>query len=560
MNRFLLYNLICFVFFCAACNSEKKPEPVVIVKTPEQVDTKAPTIIKSLLNEGKLYKGRIDDSLTLKQPVAVDSIYQGKDFNTFWSGKGQWHPSSDSLIDFITHAKLYGLFPEDYHLRYLNSIRSRMKSDTFITKDHLDAALWARADLLFTDALVQLTWDLKMGRLPADSITLRKDSVLTNEFYKLQFDKVLGSSSLRSILDSIEPKHNGYKQLKARIKNFLDSGDFKKYTFINFPTKDTAALKVNVQQRLFEGGYIPFNNRPVDSMQLSNGIRNYQIDKGLKADGKIGAETIRILNDFDNERFIRLAITLDRYKHLTPQLPVKYLWVNVPGFDLKLIENDSVKLYSKIVVGKPYTPTPVLTSALTDMITYPQWTVPQSIITKEILPATKKDPGYISKKGFSLVNDLGEEVDPYFVDWSLYKKIIPFKIVQGSGDDNALGIFKFNFNNKYAVYLHDTNQRHFFSKSERALSHGCVRVQEWQKLTYYILRNDSLNSRYSNYTSMDSIRRWLRDKEKHVIPVRNKIPIFIRYFTCESKNDKLVFYNDIYGEDKRLRDRYFRDK
>ena len=108
--------------------------------------------------------------------------------------------------------------------------------------------------------------------------------------------------------------------------------------------------------------------------------------------------------------------------------------------------------------------------------------------------------------------------------------------------------------------MHDTNQRYLFAQTIRSLSHGCVRVQEWQKLTYYILRNDSLNSRYSNYTSMDSIKRWLRDKEKHVIPVRNKIPIFIRYFTCESKNDKLVFYNDIYGEDKRLRDRYFRDK
>ena len=89
----------------------------------------------------------------------------------------------------------------------------------------------------------------------------------------------------------------------------------------------------------------------------------------------------------------------------------------------------------------------------------------------------------------------GETVDPYSVKWSRYSKGIPYKIVQGSGIDNALGIFKFNFNNKYSVYLHDTNERHLFTRTVRALSHGCVRVQEWQQLAFYILRNDSANAK-----------------------------------------------------------------
>ena len=122
-------------------------------------------------------------------------------------------------------------------------------------------------------------------------------------------------------------------------------------TKASLPSRDITALKINIQQRLFEGGYLPFNNRPVDSMQLSTGIKNYQFDKGLKVDGKIGAETIHTLNDFDNERFIRIAITLDRYKHLSDQMPSKYVWVNLPGYDMKLVENDTVKLYSKIVIG-----------------------------------------------------------------------------------------------------------------------------------------------------------------------------------------------------------------
>jgi len=223
-----------------------------------------------------------------------------------------------------------------------------------------------------------------------------------------------------------------------------------------------------------------------------------------------------------------------------------------------LKEDDTVRLKSKVVVGKPQSHTPTLTSSITDMITYPQWTIPESIIKKEILPGLKKDPGYTLKKGFSLIDYKGNVVDPYFVDWTKYKTGIPYKVVQGSGDDNALGVMKFNFSNKYFVYLHDTNQRYLFSNKTRALSHGCVRVQNWDSLAYFILRNDSAFSKKT--LSSDTLTKWLTLKEKHVIPVRKRIPLFIRYFTCDTKDDELVFYEDVYGDDKRLKDKFFANK
>ena len=239
-------------------------------------------------------------------------------------------------------------------------------------------------------------------------------------------------------------------------------------------------------------------------------------------------------------------------------MPEKYLWVNIPSYYLQLRECDTVILQSKVVVGKPETKTPMLTSTIVDMITYPKWTIPESIIKKEILPGLKKDPGYTTRKGYSLVDKDGNEVDPYSVSWAKYEKGIPYKVVQGSGDDNALGVLKFNFPNKYSVYLHDTNQRYLFSKTSRALSHGCVRVQAWNELAQYILRNDS--SFASNAVPVDSLESWLATKQKRYIPVRKPIPLFIRYFSCETKNGKLVFYEDIYEEDKRLRDRLFSSK
>jgi murein L,D-transpeptidase YcbB/YkuD len=426
-----------------------------------------------------------------------------------------------------------------------------------------DAVLWSKADLLFTDALLQLVHHVKLGRLQKDSITLRQDSVLSKQFFAAQINKFFTGISISSVLDSLEPHIPGYHQLKAGIQGFLSSADFRNHTYIPFPTNDTAKFKGALKQRLIEDSLIDPRDPTADSLKISAALKKYQKLKKLTIDGKAGQETIRSLNTTDKERFSRIALTLDKFKMLPDSMPKKYIWVNLPAYYLELRDSDTLKIVSKIVVGKPITRTPELNSAISDMITYPQWNIPESIIEKEILPGLKKDPGYLAEKGYGLVDSKNEEVDPYFVDWSKYKKTIPYKVVQGSGDDNALGILKFNFPNKYAVYLHDTNQRYLFANKNRSLSHGCVRVQEWQKLSTFILNNDStyvVSKGKTTYTKTDSVTVWLSNKEKHYIPVRDRIPLFIRYFTCEAKDGKIVFYDDVYSEDQRLKEKYFQSK
>ena len=143
---------------------------------------------------------------------------------------------------------------------------------------------------------------------------------------------------------------------------------------------------------------------------------------------------------------------------------------------------------------------------------------------------------------------------------SKYSKGIPYRIVQGSGDANSLGIMKFHFDNKYSVYLHDTNQRYLFANAMRSLSHGCVRVQEWQQLAFYLFRNDSSLNTGNNYTRIDSVKAWLARKQKRNISIKNKMPLFIRNVTCEGRNGNILFYDDIYGEDKMIRQKYFATK
>jgi len=557
--------VILCVCLLPACNQEKKQASPqrAIVPTPQQMDKKLPELIKDYVDAAASNSGFINDSIKLLQPEVANFLYQQKQFAAQWSQQENFTKAADSLFHFINSSMLYGLFPSDYHSKQLNEIRTRILADSAAKSDKKDAVLWAQADVLLTDALVQLIKDVKLGRLPKDSITLRKDSVLTNEFYVTIINRIVQSFTVARVLNELEPGIPAYHLLKQCVKKILEEEEFTDYTPVPYPITDSIAYWKALQKRLFEEKLLPSPDSLLDSSVITAAIKKYQAAKNLKADGKAGGETIRSLNLTSKEKFIRLAITLDKFKLLPEQMPAKYLWVNIPSYHMQLWENDSIRLTSKICVGKPLTRTPVLNSAVSELVTYPQWTVPQSIIVKEILPALKKDPGYLAKKGFSLLNAKNEQVDPYFVDWSQFSKGIPYKVVQGSGDANALGIMKFNFPNKYAVYLHDTNQRYLFGQGARAFSHGCVRVQEWEKLARYIIRNDSMQARVNgsrSFTSMDSVFTWLKRKEKHVVPLKNRLPVFIRYFTCEAKNGRIVFYDDIYNEDKKLKEKYFVNK
>lgn len=555
-----IFLIVCLVDL--ACKSPKKPPPEsVIAASPEDLSKKVTDIIKSSIEFASSGNNSIDEYHVLQHQTIVSQVYEKNKYTAVWSRKEQWNPLADSLFSFIDQAKLYGLFPEDYHSTYLDSVRAQFLADTSQNGVKRDAVKWASADILLTDAFFHLVKDLKLGRLPQDSVTLRKDSVLTDEFYLNRLAIAQMHSSLSLVFHALEPSHRGYEQLKAAIPAFLETADYKEHTVVPSPKGNSPEFKRLLQKRLFEAGLLASDTTVADSVTVSNAITAFQRSKNITVDGKVGEETVRVMNFSDRDRFVRIAIAMDRYKMLPDSLPARYVWVNLPGYYMEFWENDTLRLTSKIICGKPLTRTPLLTSAISELVTYPQWTVPNSIIVKEILPGIKKDSAYLAKKGFSLINSKGDEVNPDSVDWWKYKKGIPYKVVQGSGDDNALGILKFNFPNKYAVYMHDTNQRYLFAQSKRSLSHGCVRVQDWEKLAYSIVQYDYKDRPGPKPSPVeDSLSSWLQKKEKHSILVRNRLPVYIRYITVEGREGRLRFYDDMYGEDKGLQEKYFAGK
>ena len=547
----LLFPAVLLIFL-VACHGGKGKGSKDEAKAPAPMDLHVGEDLKSVLQYAADNHDKLNDSTTLLYRALEDSLYNSNGYVPIWSEREHWKRQADSLLAFIDSSKEYGLFPTDYHYFSLHFIQRVLEEDTMAKKN---TAIWTRADLLLTDAFFHLVKDIRQGRLEYDSVTLRKDSVLPDSMFTGALASALQMNDISATLHELEPRHPGYDSVKAYLHDFLLTAHFRPLTWLEYPYKDSGAFYQSLVHRLRESGYIDSAATTVDTGVLHGAIRQYQAVNKLKVSGKVTQDMVIMMNNSDWEKFKRIAITLDRYKLLPDTLPKTYVWVNLPSFTLDVVDSGSVALESKVIVGAPKTRTPLLTSEISNFVTYPQWTVPNSIIFREMLPAIKRDITYLVKQNLMVVDDNDSVRDPLTINWRrLNKNNFPYQIKQREGDDNSLGVIKFNFKNKYDVYLHDTNVRWMFDKTARALSHGCVRVKEWRKLSDFLIRNDTMKYH------PDTLKAWITRQEKHTIWGFSKVPIFIRYFTVEGKKGKLQFYDDIYGEDRALRDRYFAQK
>ncbi|MEJ7766498.1 MAG: L,D-transpeptidase family protein [Chitinophagaceae bacterium] len=547
--RQLLY--ILFLIFVFACKNSNKPREKDIVETTQQLEERTAENLKKLLDYAAQNKDKINDSVKLTSLSLLQAAYSNNNFKTIWSHEDTWQPLADSLYEMISRAKEYGLFPSDYHFSSLTSIRSRLEVDSLARRD---AALWTRGDVLFTEAYFAIARHLKLGRLPKDSITLRKDSLFNDNYFIENFNGAITNKNIIGSLQVLEPKYPGYIDVKNGIRPFLQNAVFKKYTYLNYPYKDTLAFVKTLQQRLSEDGFAAISPE-ADSTSLAVSIANYQLSLDLKPTGKISESIVRGLNNTDWEQFKSIAVTLDQYKLMADFVPETFVMVNLPAYSLYVYNADTLVFQSRVIIGSPKTKTPLLNSRISNFITYPQWTVPYSIIFREMLPKIQKNVDYLEQQNLMVVDRDENVVDPYSIDWSqLNKKSFPYLLRQKEGDDNSLGIIKFNFVNKYSVYLHDTNARWLFSKASRALSHGCVRVQKWEDLSRYLTSSDTIRF------PPDSLKAWIGRQEKHTVTGFPRMPLFIRYFIVEGKKGKLLFYNDIYGYNRLIKEKYFTRK
>jgi murein L,D-transpeptidase YcbB/YkuD len=262
------------------------------------------------------------------------------------------------------------------------------------------------------------------------------------------------------------------------------------------------------------------------------------LKEALQAFDLLGRE-----DSIQRKRAEKISLNMERWRW-QKQWPDRYVYVNIPAFILRVMENDSLWLQSKVIVGKRATPTPVLESVIKSFVIYPYWHVPYSISTKEILPAVQADRNYLSKNNFEVLNRRGEVVNPDTIQWNFYNAgFFPFTFRQREGSENSMGIIKFNFANNNGVYLHDTNSKRLYQRANRDLSHGCVRVSEAVALAHYLVREDDI------YVSPEDLDQYLTFQQRLKIDLRKPISLKLEYFTAEVQNGVTLFYDDIYKKD-----------
>lgn len=539
--------LLIIIIAIAACGRKKgQPRQQEIVKYLRQLDEVVPEQIAERLEYIAGNEGAMEDSIAVFRLSALQYVYQQNNGAARWSKDGKANAAVTSMMAWITAADDYGLVKAHYHTDPLRNSVLQLQTDN---KSLRDAALWAKMDVFLTDAFLRMAYQLHYGIAPRDSITLRTDSLLSDTVLAGLLQQALQKGDVAGILQQQEPIHPGYKQLKEGIQLYKQQYGNRHWDTLPQTYTDTLLFRHQLGMRLLQSGHLDTTGVGLtDSVALKKAVKAFQNEFNMYPDGVAGKRTIQVLNKQPADWILQAGINLDRWRKLPDTLPQRYLLVNIPAFRLNVIENgDSTMVESRVIVGNPRTRTPVLNSVMTNFVLYPYWRVPYSIVFKEMLPQIKKNVNYLAEKNLEIVDHNGNVISPDSIDWSrLGRNYFPYVLRQMDGLDNSLGIMKFNFNNKFSVYLHDTNNRSLFSNSNRALSHGCVRVQQWDSLAMYMVRNDPKPH------MRDSVRTWLqREEQKHYF-LSQRIPIYIRYFTAELKNKKMQFYEDVYGEDKIL--------
>jgi hypothetical protein len=234
--------------------------------------------------------------------------------------------------------------------------------------------------------------------------------------------------------------------------------------------------------------------------------------------------------------------TLNTYRWLNRFAFDKRIIINIPSATLRVIDRQgSTLLSSRVVVGKPNTPTPLFTAFVPSLVTYPYWNVPRSITVSELLPKIRKNPTLaLDVLNMQVLDAGGRVVDPKTVNWSVPARSFPYRLRQSTGCDNALGVLKFNVSSPYDVYLHDTNVRSAFDRESRYLSHGCIRVQKPTELANLLLG-------YPRF-GPDYLTRCLKEAQSKTVPLARPVPVIATYDVLDMDDaGGIQVYRDVYG-------------
>jgi murein L,D-transpeptidase YcbB/YkuD len=482
-------------------------------------------------------------------------LYMSRGYEPIWIDGTRPGDAYDSLVSALENMRAHGIDPDRYELAALTAARAATEGSWFRRKP-LDERAVVPLDLAATWAWTRAAADLSAGAAnaegPADKLwRLRRQKI---DFQK-RLGEALDNGSVEEDLEALAPTHAEYVRLKetyARYLEIANGGGWNRLpsTLTLKPGDRSPHLSV-LAKRLASTGDLADARaaRPRDTFdeELSGAVAHFQRRHGLEPDGTVGRQVVAEMNVPVDRRIRQIELNLERMRWLPRNLGARHILVNVPEYRLEVYEGQRTEFGMNVITGAKGTPTPIFSDTMTHIVFSPYWNVPDSIAAGETVPAVQSDPSFLERNGIEVVGTSGRVVDPSTIDWSSATddETFPYRFRQRPGSSNSLGLVKFIFPNEYDVYLHDTPADSLFKRAYRALSHGCVRLEQPQALASYLLKNQA------EWTPERITAAMNAGEEKHVKLAR-PVPVHLLYWTARVREDgTLHFRQDVYGRDTR---------
>ncbi|WMS44190.1 L,D-transpeptidase family protein [Acuticoccus sp. MNP-M23] len=456
---------------------------------------------------------------------AVSEFYERRGFAPVWTAE-----KAADLRARLAEAAGDGLDPADY----------------FVPTAEASGLSDAAVDVSLTEAALRYANDSFSGRLDPQAVS----QIMTIEPPKLneaRFLRLLArTGDVPRLLERLHPEHPQFIALRDRLRVALESGSEGPIPVGRGPAlkRGTKEVRVALLRRRLGATVMRGENPEAFDAGLEDAVREYQRSRGLSADGIVGPRTITHLDEgIVGDPTDSLISNMERWRWMPRDLGRHNVTVNIPAYRVR-VNTDGKTIYDgKVIVGATGHPTPLFSDRIEHIVVNPYWNVPISIAANEMLGGIRANPGgYFARKGYEAVVN-GRVVNPNSLSWhrGMLHKV---RIRQKPGRGNALGAVKFLFPNKHAVYLHDTPSKSLFGRDVRALSHGCVRVDQPFAFAEALLSQTASLSGRRVEGMVGGKQKWLNLDEK--------IPVHLSYFTLEADSSGALHrFSDVYGFDAR---------
>ncbi len=530
-----LWPVVLFSLFCR--------KPVEIIPVKEQLAARwadSPDVIHG-------------ERLIASKELAA--FYQTRGNEPAWTQNGRPRAEVDSLILQISRADEEGLDASVYHLAALATLREPQIVSG--SQKKWNAEQLADLDILLSDAFLLYASHLQSGKVNPRTFDaqwfVRRDSAdVMNLLYETVRD-----GEVRRHLHELRPRHPSYLLLCRELSRYRQMAKGGGWPGVEYVAKlEPGAYSpriAQVRRRLAASGeYVAASVH--DSLayddNLLEAVKNFQLEHGLEPDGVIGWNSVQEMNITAEQRCEQIVVNLERWRWLYRDLGERYILVNIPTFELAVVNHDTTVITMKVVVGKPARHTPVLSDIMTHLVLNPFWNVPVTIILQDMIPEIRRRPAYLTERSIRIYPNWDVRrapVDPAAVDWSrLNKNNLPYLFRQDPGPENALGRIKFILHNDFDIYLHDSPAKGLFARSERAFSSGCIRVQKPFELAEILLRDSPI----WNHAALEKA---LQSSKEMTVPLPKPYNVHLQYWTAWINGEnKLRFGRDIYERDHRV--------